>query len=123
VQIDRETFFSVLGGEEAAGKLSDEERADALDHYLIEQLNAPDYAERVAISRQPNGMAPTIRRGTGNMFGDGRESPVDLAPMPKRPSLLDFLRLRTIFPNVRHVLQSAADARTSPVLPGRVRRV
>jgi hypothetical protein len=111
VQIDKETFFSVLGGEQAAARLSDEERADALDHYLIEQLNAPDYAEQVSISRQTNGEPPTIRRGTGNVFGDGRHAFSELAPMPKRPTLLDFLRLRTVFPTVRHVLQSAEDAR------------
>jgi hypothetical protein len=113
VQIDKETFFSVLGGEQAAERLTDEERADALDHYLIEQLNAPDYAEALARSRDTHGATPTIRRGTGNIFGDGRQALIELAPMPKRPSLLDFLRLRTIFPNVRHVLQSAEDARKS----------
>jgi predicted HD phosphohydrolase len=111
MQIDREIFFSVLGGEAAAAKLSDEQKADALDHYLIEQLNAPDYAERLAIFRQSNGQPPTIRRGTGNAFGDGRQPVTELAPMPEHPSLLDFLRLRTIFPTVRHVLQSAEDAR------------
>jgi hypothetical protein len=113
VQIDKETFFAVLGGEDAAARLSDEQRADALDHYLIEQLNAPDYAEKVALARQTNGKEPTIRRGTGNIFGDGRQSFPELAPMPKAPTLLDFLRLRTVFPTVRHVLQSAEDARTT----------
>jgi len=111
VQIDRETFFSALGGESNAAALTDEQKADALDQYLMEQLNAPDYADRVAASRLAAGGPPTIRRGTGYVFGDGHQAPVELAPMPKRPTLLDFLRLRTIFPNVRHVLQSAEDAR------------
>ena len=49
----------------------------------------------------------------GGIFGDGRHALPELAPMPDRPTLLDFLRLRSSFPMVRHLLQSAEHARRS----------
>jgi predicted HD phosphohydrolase len=111
MQIDREIFLSTLGGEERAFALSDEARAEALDGYLIEQLNGPEYSARLAeLRRTPRG-EPTIRRGTGAIFGDGHRPPVELPPMPERPTLLDFFRLRSTLPIVRHLLQSAEDAR------------
>lgn len=110
--IDREAFFAALGGEARADAMSDEGRVDALDRYLLEQLNAPDYEARVA-PQGPNGQAPTTRRGIGQLFVDDRRRPAELAPMPKRPTLLDFLRLRSTLPTVRHLLQSAEDARRS----------
>jgi hypothetical protein len=110
MQIDRDVFFSTLGGEEKALTLSDEQRADALDHYLIEQMNAPDFPPLVSTDRRALEPA-TIRRGTGGIFGDGQRPIVDLAPMPERPTLLDFYRLRSFLPTTRHLLQSAGDAR------------
>jgi hypothetical protein len=112
VQIDRDTFIATLGGDEAVATMSDEQRADAMEHYLLEQLNAPNYSERLAAERaEADAAGPTVRRGIGFVFGDGFHRPVELPPMPKRPTLVDFFRLRSIFPNIRHMLQSAEDAR------------
>jgi hypothetical protein len=112
MHIDRETFFATLGGEEKAQAMSAEEQAEAIDGYLIAQLNAPDYLDRVNAYRQEGAdEPPTDRRGTGGIFGDGHHPVSALAPMPERPTLLDFFRLRSSLPHVRHLLQSAEDAR------------
>lgn len=105
IQIDQAAFYEALGGEAAAQVLTDEQKADALDRYLLERVNTPSTVDPVLDRTR------TIRRGTGMVFGNGHESPVELAPMPARPTLLDFLRLRSNFPTVRHLLQSAEDAR------------
>jgi hypothetical protein len=112
MQIDKDTFFSTLGGEAAAQQLSAEQQAEAIDVYLISQLNGPEYLDRVNAYRASADSPPRLRRGTGGIFGDGHLPP-ELAPMPERPTLLDFYRLRSSLPHVRHLLQSAEDARTS----------
>src|SRR5919198_215232 len=114
MSIDRDVFFDVLGGEQAAAALSDEAKADALEDYLIESLNdttyldSPGYLEKQATFLQSS--KPVIRRGTGAIFGDGHREPPALAPMPQRPTLVDFFLLRMSMPTVRHLLQSASDA-------------
>jgi predicted HD phosphohydrolase len=114
MSIDREVFFEVLGGEGAVATMSDEARADALEHYMIESLNdttnlgTPAYLEEQATFLQSS--TPKVRRGTGAIFGDGHREPSVLAPMPDRPTLIDFFLLRTSMPTVRHLLQSAAAA-------------
>jgi hypothetical protein len=112
MQIDRELFFQVLGGQDAVARMSDEEKAEALERYLIDQLNNPDYPKAAAASRR-DGAAATIRRGSGVVFGDGHSEPYELAPLPDRPTLVDFLLLRANFHMVRHLLQSAAEAQKS----------
>jgi hypothetical protein len=94
--------------------MSDEAKADALEHYLIESLNdtayldSPGYVEEQATFLQSS--TPVTRRGTGAIFGDGHRDPPALAPMPERPTLVDFFLLRMSMPTVRHLLQSATDA-------------
>jgi hypothetical protein len=74
MSIDRDVFFDVLGGEQAAAAMSDEAKADALEHYLIESLNdtayldSPGYVEEQA--KFPQSSTPVTRRGTGAIFGD-----------------------------------------------------
>jgi len=117
MSIDRAVFYEVLGGEDAVATMSDEAKADALEHYMIESLNeptflgSPGYMEEQAAFLQSS--APVTRRGTGAVFGDGRREPPVLAPMPERPTLVDFFLLRTTLPTVRHLLQSATAALTS----------
>lgn len=116
MSIDRAVFLEVLGGEAAVSTMTDEAKADALEHYMIECLNSPNYmstpsyAEENAAFLQSSKELPMVRRGTGAIFGDGRHGPTDLAPMPQSPTLLDFFVLRTSLPTVRHLLQSATDA-------------
>jgi hypothetical protein len=79
MSIDPDVFFDVLGGEQAAAAMSDEAKADALEHYLIESLNdtayldSPGYVEEQATFLQSS--TPVTRRGTGAIFGDGHRDP------------------------------------------------
>lgn len=106
--IDRETLLEGLGGGGAVAAMSDEARADALERFLVSRLNGPRYLQEVTASRSSG--SPTTRRGAGLLFGDGRREPPALAPLPEKPTLLDFFFLRTPFPVMRHLLQSATDA-------------
>jgi len=81
---------------------SSDERADALEEEMMARLPPP-------------ADVPHLRRGTGVLFGGdtpGGQSPplALLAPMPKRPTLVDFFRLRFMPNTVTHMLQSATDA-------------
>jgi len=75
--------------------VSSEARADALEERMMKRL---------------------VRRGAGVLFGGltPRGDPIELpalAPMPPRPTLVDFFRLRFMPHTVTHMLQSASDAR------------
>lgn len=107
--IDVTTFYEALGGAERAASMTAEEKADALDAYLLGTLNGPDYRPQAPPTSEAAARA-TIRRGSGAVFGDGRGTPPALAPLPERPALLDFFRLRTSLPTTRHHLQSAGAA-------------
>ena len=88
MSIDRDVFFEVLGSESAVAAMSDEAKADALEHYMIESLNhqnylsSPSYREEQATFLKSS--KPVVRRGTGAIFGDGHREPPALAPMPER---------------------------------------
>jgi hypothetical protein len=110
LQIDRDTFVRALGGEAAAATMTDDAKADALDSFLLGLLNSPEYPELVAGSRVASSGPATVRRGSGAIFGDGRQAPFALVPLPPRPTLLDFFRLRVPLPFLRHLLQSAGNA-------------
>jgi hypothetical protein len=114
MSIDRKVFFEVLGGESAAATMSHEARADALEHYMIESLNSQTYLNNATYLEEQaaflQSSTPVTRRGTGAIFGDGHRDPPVLAPMPERPTLVDFFLLRVSLPTVRHLLQSATDA-------------
>jgi hypothetical protein len=102
MEVDRKTFIAGLGSE--AGTLSSEERADALEEAMMKQLD-----KRAA---PPQG----VRRGTGLLFGGLTPGGAPLAqgalaPMPPKPALEDFYRLRFMPHTVTHMLQSANDAR------------
>jgi hypothetical protein len=58
MDIDRKAFFAALGPGAAFEAMTDEERAEALDSYMMSQLG-----KRSAIA------PPTVRRGMGVMFG------------------------------------------------------
>ena len=81
-----------------ARALSSDERADALEEHLMKQAHKP-----------------AVRRGTGVLFGGLTPSgaPIEiepLAPMPPKPTLVDFFKLRFMPHTVTHLLQSASDA-------------
>lgn len=120
----REELLALLGGEDAVSRMSHEDRADALEHFQAENLEAAIVA-RKAGKPSVQELADLIdargyRRGIGNIFIHTRSNkrPYEdttgltvkrLAPMPKAPTLVDFLEKR-INPS-QHLLQSANLAR------------
>ena len=107
-------FIASLGGTAAVGLMDSEAKADALEHWMEDQLDQqaaaqgtpakfPTVAELEAQIETRN-----YRRGTGNVFVNTRGNVKKLAPMPKNPTLQDFFRLR--FAPANHVLQSATRA-------------
>ncbi len=105
MKIDRRKFFGTLGTSAAISAMSHHARAEALEHYMIEQLDSEAHAEdtdaKMLDFYDPERPVP---RGTGRLFAENK----NLTPMPKAPTLADFFALR--FAPARHVLQSAQRA-------------
>ena len=119
-EIDRRAFIASLGGTAAVNLMSHEARADALEDYSIHALDetvaeaqggAPEKFPTVAEIESQNEGRP-YRRGAGNLFASARPTK-RLEPMPAKPTLLDFFRLR--FQPANHVLQSATRAPDHPL--------
>jgi hypothetical protein len=116
-ELDRRTFFTSLGGAAAVAAMTSEAKADALEDFLMQQLN-----DNVAGGRGGSGSAakkfPTMaeveaqietrptRRGVGNLFVSNSGNVKKLPPMPAKPTLVDFFNLR-FAQTSNHVLQSA----------------
>ena len=115
MEIDRRLFIASLGGAAAVSLMDSEARADALEDYSSEQLDA-----MVAAKQAPDGKHPTVaeleaqietrdyRRGAGSLFVAGQGKVKRLEPLPANPTLLDFFKYR--FAPANHVLQSATRA-------------
>jgi hypothetical protein len=111
LDVDRRKFFASLGGAAAVAAMAHEARAEALEDYMAKQLDEPEQQDpapekfpTVAELEAQNSSRAT-RRGVGDVF-TGRAGKVSkLQPMPAKPTLQDFFRLR--FSTVNHVLQSA----------------
>ena len=122
MEINREEVIASLGGEAAVKQMDHETRADALEEYLAARL------ESVMAARQNAPKYPTVaelaaavdkrgyRRGVGRLFlhehsnkyptSDERSKTVPrLSPMPEKPTLVDFFKLRLT--GTAHLLQSA----------------
>jgi hypothetical protein len=126
MEIDRDALIQGMGGEEAVAKMDHEQRADALEDFMSENLDA------ALLARKTPKRYPTVaelqekvetrdyRRGIGKLFRPiasriGSDEDMSgvmvkrLAPMPENPSLEDFFELR--FAPAGHLLQSAALAK------------
>ena len=109
MDVDRRTFLAAVGVG-AVEAMSHEDRAEELEHHMMHRLDdsvAPkvdgEEAALLEIYEQQEG--PRAPRGTGSLFmPTGRE----FEPMPAKPTLEDFFRLR--FAPGTHVLQSATHA-------------
>jgi len=107
MEIDRRAFIATLGGAAAIKAMSSDALVDALENHMIERL------DQSVAARWDESPRRNHRRGLGSLFvlqgsGDG-VFPVDgLQPMPPKPTLLDFFKLR--FAPANHVLQSATRA-------------
>ena len=103
MEINRRVFLAALGTAAAVEAMPSEALADALEHHTMDLLD-----------QTAQGL-PVIRRGAGSIFGaggpggsGGARALSTLAPMPDKPTLVDFFTLR--FAPATHVLQSATDA-------------
>ena len=104
MNVDRRKFIAAIGGTAAVAAMSHEDRAEALEHYMTDQL------DRAGQFGQPGSREVELRapRGTGSLF---TPKPEPFDPMPARPTLIDFFNHR--FAPARHVLQSATHALTT----------
>ncbi len=114
--IDRRALFAYLGGTAAVAAMSQEARADALETFLASSVAtsaAAGAASRAPTVAELEAQIPTrnYRRGVGNglVNKDGGNVAL-LPPLPARPALVDFIRLR-LQSNAEHCLQSARLAR------------
>ena len=113
IQIDRRHFIASLGGTAVVSKMSHEARAEALEGYMVEELNQSQSAQfPTAAEVEARITTRHYRRGAGNLFlmtAEGSNVPM-LAPMPERPTIQDFFEYR--FQRTRnHCFQSANRAR------------
>ena len=117
MDLDRRAFISSLGGTAAVALMSPEQKADALEHYMEEELDAVIEAREMQSGQYPTvaeiaernaNLDRLYRRGVGRMFvaRDGKLR--KLENMPEKPTVLDFFKYR--FAPANHVLQSATRA-------------
>ena len=113
VQIDRRHFIASLGGVAAVKLMSAEAKAEALESYMMEQLNTgsagqakPKFPKAAEVEAQIE--TRSYRRGVGNLFltTQANAKVKKLQPMPEKPTFLDFFKLR-MEQTSNHVLQSA----------------
>jgi hypothetical protein len=104
IQVDRKKFLATVGAG-ALAAMTPEDKAEELEHYMIDLLEGHDHdhghghGSHEAEEDQEQVRPP---RGTGNLF---QPSDRVFEPMPDKPTLVDFFNLR--FAPARHVLQSA----------------
>lgn len=130
MELDRRKVIAGLGGAAAVNAMTSEARAEALEEYLSQQLDAATLA-KLGAPDKPLTTAEldatigtrNFRRGVGTLFATGASTPFGnrvpgeepnvrrLPPIPARPTLQDFFRLR--FAPATHVLQSAHQAMKS----------
>jgi hypothetical protein len=125
MDLNPKDVIASLGGEAAVRKMDHEQRADGLEDYLTQRLNEQVQARKTKRYPTVTELADLVdqrgyRRGAGKLMvhersnqnpwldESGRKVP-RLAPMPERPTLVDFFRLR--FEPAAHLLQSARLAR------------
>ena len=116
VDVDRKTFLASLPVG-ALAVMSHEDKAEALEHYMEDELDKKIAARRGEADGEAGSIitldeleqeGPRPPRGTGRLFQPREE---EFEPLPDNPTLLDFFRLR--FAPANHVLQSATHALTT----------
>jgi len=114
MQIDRRHFIASLGGVAAVKLMSHEAKAEALEAYMMTQLNTANGAKTQgtkfpkAAEIEAQIETRSYRRGVGNLFlntaPNGKVK--KLEKMPAKPTLVDFFKYR-FMQTSNHVLQSA----------------
>ncbi|HLH41791.1 MAG TPA: hypothetical protein VKV74_02305 [Bryobacteraceae bacterium] len=112
MSLDRQEFIASLGGDGAVAGMSCEAKADALEDYLMRQLNEARAAQKFPTAAEVQAQIETrpFRRGAGNLFLSQKGNVRRLPPMPEKPTLIDFFKLR-FRATSNHVVQSASLAR------------
>src|SRR4030088_1324615 len=94
MEVDRRAFIASLGGTAAVCLMDHEAKAEALEHYMEEQLDRAVEAgqgqpEKFPTVAEIEGEIETrpFRRGGGTLFTAGRGNVAKLEPMPARPTL------------------------------------
>ncbi len=119
MEMDRRKFFASLGGAAAVALMTPEQKADALEHYLEEELEeyalqqgrqSGTYPTVAELKEQNQDLTRRTRRGIGSLFAPrrGDDQLRALQPMPEKPTLIDFFKYR--FGTSTHVMQSAGRA-------------
>lgn len=105
MNFDRRAFLEALGGSAAIALMSDEAKADALEHHLLSQ---PSTAAKFPTAAEIEAQIDTkpTRKGVGNLFVARQGNVGRLAPLPPRPTLADYFNLRFVATS-NHCLQSA----------------
>jgi hypothetical protein len=106
MKIDRKAFLDSLGGPAATSAMPHEARAEALEHYMSKQLNQLKSKYPTAAEVEAEIETRSYRRGVGNLFLSTTGNVSRLPPMPAKPTLADFFKLR-FHATSNHVLQSA----------------
>ncbi len=127
MELDRRKVIAALGGAAAVDRLDAEGKAEALEEYMNQQLDAV-MARRLGVPEKTPTVAEldeqiesrTFRKGVGMLFAVGAQTPFGnriegepdtvkrLPKMPEKPTLMDFFKLR--FAPATHILQSADKA-------------
>jgi hypothetical protein len=100
MEIDRRAFFAGLGGVAVVAAMADEAKAEALEHHMMLQLSVANQAaagaEKFPTAAEVEAQIETrpSRRGTGNLFVARAGNVKKLPPLPERPTLVDFYKLR-----------------------------
>ena len=112
--IDRRSFIASLGGAAAVSAMDAEARADALEHHMERQRNAAADKKRFPTVAELDAQIDTqpFRRGVGSLFVATKGNVERLTPLPPKPTLIDFFKLR-FSAQRNHCLQSAAHAQRS----------
>jgi hypothetical protein len=111
MKLDRREFFATLGGAAAIAAMSDEAKADALEQHVMAQAGSAAPSEgaakfpTVADLEAQIDTKPT-RKGAGNLFVARSGNVPKLQPLPQKPTLADYFKLR-FTATANHCLQSA----------------
>ena len=106
MEVDRRAFIATVGAG-ALSAMSPEDKAEELEHYMIDMLDGGhDHDAEEPLSEEEQEVQEVRNaRGMGRIF-QPRSKPLE--PMPANATLEDFFRLR--FAPANHVLQSASHA-------------
>ncbi len=108
MHIERRHFIASLGGAAAVGLMSHEAKAEALEHYMSERLEAVQQNQFPSAAEVEDQIVSRhYRRGVGGLFVTRREGQkvTQLDPLPARATFFDFFEHRLA--SKEHCLQSA----------------